>query len=103
MGTQRRRFTWEVKVEAVRLTRENGRSVADVARELGIRPDLLHEWRRAVVAQEARALPAPGGTPPPPAENPEAEGRRRRRELEVARQARDCLRQAAAVFAQESR
>jgi transposase len=101
MGAQRRRVTWEVKVEAVRLTRENGRSVADVAREVGIRPDRLHEGRRAVAAQEARAMPAPGGTPPPPAENPEAEGRRR--ELEGARQEREFLRQAAAFFAKDSR
>ncbi len=48
MGAQRRRVTWEVKGEAVRLTWERGRSVADVARELGIRPDLRHEGRRAV-------------------------------------------------------
>lgn len=48
LGAQRRRFTWEFEVEVVRMTQASGRSVADVARELGIRPDLLHEWRRAV-------------------------------------------------------
>lgn len=69
MGAQRRRVTWEVKVEAVRVTRARGRSVADVARELGIRPDLRHEGRRAVAVPEAEV--------------------RRRREREVARQARD--------------
>lgn len=103
MGAERRRFTWEVKVEAVRLTRERGRSVADVARELGIRPDLLHEWRRAVAVQEARPTATPGATPPSPAESPEAEVRRLRRELEVARHERDFLRKAAAFFAKEWR
>ncbi len=88
MGQPRRRVRWAFKVEAVHMTRAAGRSVADVARELGIRPDLRHEWRRAVVAQEARATPAPGGALPPPAERPEAEGRRRREGLAARRRRR---------------
>jgi transposase len=45
MGEKRRQFTREFKFEAVRLVAEDGRSVADVARELGIRADMLRAWR----------------------------------------------------------
>jgi transposase len=41
----RRQFTDAFKSEAVRLTRESGRPVAQVARELGIGDNLLYRWR----------------------------------------------------------
>ncbi len=40
-ATTRRRFTDEFKLEAVRLIRESGRPVAQVARELGISDNRL--------------------------------------------------------------
>ena len=44
-GTTRRQFTDEFKSEAVRLTRESGRPVAQVARDLGISDNVLYRWR----------------------------------------------------------
>lgn len=41
----RRQFTDAFKFEAVRLTRESGRPVAQVARELGISDNVLYRWR----------------------------------------------------------
>lgn len=41
----RRQVTDAFKPEAVRLTRESGRPVAQVARELGIGDSLLYRWR----------------------------------------------------------
>ena len=41
----RRQFTDAFKSEAVRLTRESGRPVAQVARELGISDTVLYRWR----------------------------------------------------------
>ena len=41
----RRQFTDAFKSEAVRLTRESGRPVAQVARELGISDNVLYRWR----------------------------------------------------------
>ena len=41
----RRQFTDAFKSEAVRLTQESGRPVAQVARELGIGDTLLYRWR----------------------------------------------------------
>ncbi len=39
---KRKRYDWAFKVEAVRLVREEGRSVASVARDLGVGENLLH-------------------------------------------------------------
>ena len=44
-GTMRRQFTDEFKSEAVRLIRESGRPVAQVARDLGISDNVLYRWR----------------------------------------------------------
>jgi transposase-like protein len=41
MAVKRRQFTLEFKVEAVRLTKDSAKPLAQVARELGIRPDML--------------------------------------------------------------
>jgi transposase len=43
--TTRRQFTDAFKSEAVGLTRESGRPVAQVARELGISDNVLYRWR----------------------------------------------------------
>ena len=43
--TARRQFTDAFKSEAVRLTRESGRPVAQVARELGIFDNVRYRWR----------------------------------------------------------
>jgi transposase len=96
MARQRRYFPPEFKAEAVRLSREGGRSVTAVARDLGIRPDLLREWRRVVG-------PAPDAAAPPGAADLAAEVRRLRRENEVLRQERDFLKRAAAYFAKAPR
>lgn len=102
MAQKRRQFTREFKLEAVRLVTEEGRGVSQVARELGIRPDMLRAWRRQV---EGRVGLAP--TDPFPGNgkmtSQEAEIRRLRRELEITKQERDFLKKAAAYFAKESR
>ena len=41
----RRQFSDAFKSEAVRLTRESGRPVAQVARELGISDKVRYRWR----------------------------------------------------------
>jgi transposase len=94
---QRRRYTDDVKMEAVRLVRESNRPAAQVARELGIADTLLYHWvaehRQAEVQGTTRA-----------ALRPEVEELARvKRELERVTKERDCLRRAAAFFAKESR
>jgi transposase len=46
MTRKRRKFTREFKVEALRLVEESGKPLTQIARELGVRADLLYSWKR---------------------------------------------------------
>jgi transposase len=102
MGAKRRQFTREFKLEAVRLVSESEQTLAEVARELGIRADILRRWVEEAASrtglEDGMIFPGNGQQ-----EGPEAENRRLRRELELVRQERDFLKKAAAYFAKESR
>ena len=102
MAETRRQYTSEFKQEAVRLSKESGKTLAQVARELGVRANLLRRWKRQV--EEGGGLPGaeifPGAGKLPAQEE---ELRRLRREVETLRQERDFLKRAAAYFAKESR
>jgi len=105
-GTRARRaFSAEFKVEAVRLMGERralGVSLAQVGRELAVRPDLLRKWARRL-AQRLGAVAGdvfPGNGKLPSAED---EVRRLQRENVTLRQERDFSKKAAAFFAKESR
>jgi transposase len=97
MAEKRRRFSREFKLEAVRLATTGDRSVAQVARELGIRADMLHKWERETGAK-SDAFPGNGNL-----SAQEAEIRRLRHELATVREKRDILKKATAFFAKESR
>lgn len=102
MAPTRRQFTREFKLEAVRLARESGKSQAQVARELGIRPDMLRAWKRQAEGRAGltgkEVFPGNGKQP-----SQDEELQRLRRENERLRQERDFLKKAAAYFAKESR
>ena len=92
----RRQFTDAFKSEAVRLTRESGRPVAQVARELGIGDHLLYRWRN-----EQHQVESHGRT----RQSMRAEQNeltRLKRENDMLRKERDFLKRAAAFFARES-
>ena len=63
MAKQRRTFTREFKVEAVRLITEQGRSVAEVARDLDLSESLLRGWEQALATEGDRAFPGHGNLP----------------------------------------
>ena len=92
----RRQFTDAFKSEAVRLTRESGRPVAQVARELGIGDNLLYRWRseQQQVESQGRTRQAVWAE--------QDELTRLTRENEILRKERDFLKRAAAFFARES-
>jgi len=100
MGGTRRRFTREFKLEAVRLVNEGNESVTAVAERLGIRPDMLRNWKRQVAglppAQRKNIFTGQGK-----ATGQEEELKRLRREVEQLQQERDFLKKAAAYFAKE--
>jgi len=90
---ERRKYTREFKIEAVRLYETSGKSMRAIERELGITPYLLAKWVQQYRQGETRAFPGKGRLP---AE--EAEVQRLRRENEVLRQERDILKKAVAIF-----
>ena len=99
MSRRRRPFSPEFKLEAVRLA-ESGKPPAEVAQELGIRPDRLRKWRRQVAsAPRVRdAFPGNGQLT-----SQDEEIRQLRREVAQLREERDILKKATAFFARESR
>ena len=94
--TTRRQFTDAFKSEAVLLTLESGRPVAQVARELGISDTVLYRWRN-----EERQVESQGRTRQAVRAGLD-ELTRLKRENETLRKERDFLRRAAAFFARES-
>ena len=97
MGAKRRTYTPEFKVEAVKLVTEQGRSVAEAARSLGIRENLIRNWNRALAAGGEQAFP--GHAHPPALEE---ELRRLRAENKRLLMERDILKKATAFFDKES-
>ena len=63
MARLRRTYTPEFKTEAVKLVTEQGYSVAEAARSLGLRDNLLCNWKQALEAQGPQAFPGPGKLP----------------------------------------
>ena len=90
----RRTFTKEFKQEAVQLTYDSDIPVAQVAQNLGIRPELLYRWRQEAKQEGEDAFPGKGKSRPS-----EEEVRRLRRELDQVRMERDILKKALSVFA----
>jgi transposase len=97
MGEKRRYFSREFKRNAVQLVAEKGMAVGKVARELDIHPNLLHIWRRRLLAQGDKAFIGRGRVTPE-----EAEIKGLRKQLEKVRQERDILKKALAVFSKQS-
>lgn len=95
---QRRRFTQEFKLEAVRLAAAGDRRMSEVAQELGIRGDMLRQWKRQA---ETRAGHRPADIFPGNGKliSQDEEIRRLRREVTVLREERDILGKATAFFA----
>jgi|SRR5829696_4937434 len=97
MSRQRRKYTREFKVEAVKLVTEQGYSVAEAARSLGIGEALLRNWKQALEAGADGAFPGNGNRPAL-----EEEVRRLKAENKRLQAERDILKKATAFFAREA-
>lgn len=93
MGKQRRRYESEFKAEAVRLVRQQGRAVAEVARNLGVSANTLHTW--------IKELPVDGSTAARRSHRngSDEQVRRLERDLKRVTEERDILKKAVAFFA----
>jgi transposase len=93
----RRQFSREFKLEAVRLVKELGVSVAQASRDLDVHENVLRKWMRDATADPQQAFPGQGVMKPD-----HAELDRLRKENAKLRMERDLLKKAAAYFARES-
>jgi len=93
----RRQFTREFQVEAARLVKGRGVSVAQAARDLDVHENVLRKWVKALSADPAQAFPGHGQMKPEPLEI-----ERLRREGAKLKAERDILKKAAAYFAREA-
>ena len=60
MADSRRRYTREFKLEAVRLSQQPGVTLTELAKELGIRSEMLYRWRKEATEDSAQAFPGQG-------------------------------------------
>lgn len=99
---ERRAFSAEFKTEAVRLVAErraSGVTLAQIGRELDVRPDQLRAWTKDVRRRSnegSSSISVPG-------ESADQELRRLRRENAVLRQEQAFAKKVAVYFAKESR
>ena len=98
MGKRKRKYDKEFKIEAVRLATKGDRSTAEIARDLGIHPNLIYNWRERLTEDKDQAFPGQGRL------KPEAEEMRRlKRQLADIQEERDILKKALAIFSRTPR
>ena len=97
MPRTRRTYTPEFKAEAVKLVTEQGYSVAEAARSLGISENLIRNWKQALHDQGHQAFPGQGNLSPLDQELARLRADNKRLLAE-----RDILKKAAAFFAREA-
>jgi transposase len=94
---ERRQFTREFKLEAVKLIAERGVTVVQASRDLGVHGTVLRRWMQECAADPQQAFPGQGQMKPE-----QVELARLRREVIKLKAERDILKKAAAYFAKEA-
>ena len=93
---QRRKFSREYKLEAVKLVRDRGVGVAQAARDLDVHENVLRKWVRDFGADPVQSFSGNGNMKPE-----QLEIERLRREVTKLKAERDILKKAAAYFAKD--
>ena len=97
VGDAQTEVSREFKIEAVKLVRERGVSVAQAGRDLDVHENVLRKWVKEFGADPAQAFPGHGQMKPE-----QLEIERLRREVNKLKAERDILKKAAAFFAREA-
>jgi transposase len=94
MGRRKQTYTTEFKMQALELLRTSGKTVPQIAQELGVAKSALYRWQRepARTAEGRRAQ----------AISLEEENRQLRRENQRLKMEQEFLKKAAAFFAKQS-
>jgi transposase len=93
-----KRYDKHFKEEAVRLVVELGRSVATVAKELGIHESTLHKWVSQYKEHKENAFPGSGNLLPK-----DAETRRLKKMIADLQEENAILKKATAIFARHQK
>jgi transposase len=94
----RRRYDAQFKLDALRLMQESDRTISDIARDLGVRRELLYKWKRELEADPEHAFPGKGRLKPD-----QEKLRQLEQELARVKQERDILKKALAHFSRNER
>jgi len=94
---ERRKFTREFKLEAVRLIKDRGVSYAQAGQDLGVHQSQLRSWVKAFAEDPQHSFPGQGQMKPEQLEIAQL-----KREVAKLKAERDILKKAAAYFAKES-
>ena len=87
----------EFKLEALRLAEESDRPTSEIARELGIRRNLLYKWREQVDKKGAIGTRKPGR----PRKDEQSEVATLKQEVKRLKEENEILKKAAVFFAKE--
>ena len=94
---ERRKFTREFKLEAVKLVKERGVAVSQASQDLGVHQTQLRQWVKDFGGDPQHSFPGRGQMKPEQAEIAQL-----KREVAKLKAERDILKKAAAYFAKES-
>ena len=95
MKRKRKRYSASFKAGAVALVKEQGRSIAQAGKELGVSETAIRRWTEAADVENGAKEGLTAAE--------KAEIRELKRELQVVRMERDILKKATAFFAKESK
>ena len=97
MATEKKKYTPEFKIEAVKLVTEQGYKPTEAARNLGIHPSVLNRGRSQLASEGKNTFPGKGRLT-----SEKEELQKLRKEVQRLKMERDILKKAAAFFAKES-
>jgi transposase len=96
MKKNRKTYTREFKIEAVKLSYNSDKNVDDIAESLGISKSSLHRWRSEFREDPDQAFPGKGHQ-----KEQDAEIAQLKKELRQAQMENEILKKAVAIFTQK--
>lgn len=99
MKTERKRYSKQFKIEAIRMFEDGERAMAEIERELDITTGLLAKWRADMQGKkEEEVFPGNGNLPATETRLKELE-----RENVLLKQEKEILKKALGIYSRESR
>ncbi len=95
----RRQFNKEFKIEAVELLLSSSKTGVEIARDLGMRTELLYRWKSEYLTNKEFSFPGSGHLSDEPEQKEFRELEKENREL---KEERDILKKALAIFSKRT-